>query len=71
MNETKEKGLGLSKRFMLAIYLAAATVLISTCFAFTKHTEQEIKPTPIKNQLSKDTLDEIWKAPRNKELSIH
>lgn len=71
MNDTKEKGLVLSKGVKLATYLTAATILISTCFALTKATEQEIKPTPIKNKLSKEKLDEIWKAPRNTEISIH
>jgi hypothetical protein len=71
MNDTKEKGLGLSKGFMLAVYLTTATILISTCFALTKATKQEIKPTPIKNELSKEKLDQIWKAPRNTEISIH
>ena len=71
MNDKKEKGRGLSKEFMLAVYLTTATILISTCFALTKATEQEIKPTPIKNKLSKEKLDEIWKAPRNTEISIH
>lgn len=33
--------------------------------------KSEKPPTPIKNELSKEKLDEIWKAPRNTEISIH